>query len=312
MPDTKTLQDETAIERAIERLAEESRAREVPKNTPEPVSTPEISESESPTAEAVQAEPHTVREIAIEFRRLENHGIFAPGRVPNRTTEEFRLIKRSVLLNVQAARAAQSKNSNLIMVTSVRQGEGKSFVSFNLALSLAAEINTTVLLIDADPSRASILGHLGVEAEKGLIDLLRDGEDKFSDVLLKTNVEQLAILPAGEPDPLSSELLASSRAANLLDEISRRYDIVILDAPPALATTETTGLALHVGQIIFVVDAGKTTKSAIKESLNLIRACANVGFVLNRAEFQFGSTRFGSYYKYYKKSYTKYRKTVRP
>ena len=180
-------------------------------------------------------------------------------------------------------------------------------------MSLAAETDTSVLLIDADPSRASILRHLDVKADRGLLDLLRESSLDFSDVLLRTNVERLSILPAGEPDPLSTELLAGSAAANLFEEVSRRYAnrIVILDTPPALATTEPSALSPHVGQIVFVVDAGSTTKSAIKESLNLISACPNIGFVLNRAEPQFGSAHFGSYYGYYKKSYKKYYKSLR-
>ncbi len=180
-------------------------------------------------------------------------------------------------------------------------------------MSLAAETDTTVLLIDADPSRASILRHIGVKADRGLLDLLREPVLEFSDVLLRTNMERLSILPAGEPDPLSTELLAGSAAANLLEEVSHRYPdrMVILDTPPVLATSEASALSLHVGQIVFVVDAGSTSKSAIKESLNLISACSNIGFVLNRAEPQFGSAHFGSYYGYYKKSYKKYYKALR-
>lgn len=319
MSDTKDLQPESAIERAIERLAEAPRpAREV---RPASVSAPSPIEPEGdappiedrPTIDAVPGLPRVVRQIDIDFGRLESRGIFSPGRAPNRTTEEFRLIKRVALLNVQAAEAAGSKNPNLIMVTSSRQKEGKSFVALNLALSLAAETDTTVLLIDADPSRASVLGHLGVTADRGFLDLLRDPDLDFSEVVLRTDLERLSILPSGDPDPLSTELMAGAAAANLLEEISRRYAdrFVILDTPPTLATSEPSALALHVGQIVFVVDAGATSKNAIKESLNLIGACPNIGFVLNRAEPQFGSAQFGSYYGYYKKSYKKYYKSRR-
>ncbi len=313
MSETKTIKTESVIERAIERradaplpssTAEAARGREGPPIPEQP--------SDIPVAEPMPGTAPAAKEITVDLRRLESQGIFSPDRAPNRTTEEFRLIKRTVRLNVQAATEAQSKNPNLIMVTSSHQGEGKSFVSLNLALSLAAETDATVLLIDADPSRASVISHLGVKVEKGLLDLLRDEDLGFSDVVLRTNIKRLTILPAGYPDPLSSELLAGSTAAHLLEEISQRYPdrIVILDAPPVLATTETTALALHAGQIIFVVDSRKTTKSAIKESLNLISTCPNIGFVLNRAEPQIGSERFGSYYNYYTKSYKKYYKSA--
>ncbi len=319
MSDTKDLQPESAIERAIGRLAEAPRPAQTPKpalaSGPSPIK-PERAPSpvaNRPAADAAPGLPRIARQIDIDLSQLESQGIFSPARAPNRTTEEFRLIKRAALLNVQAAKVAGSKNPNLIMVTSSQQKEGKSFVSLNLALSLAAETDTSVLLIDSDPSRASILRHLDVKADKGLLDLLREPDLDFADVLLRTNVERLSILPAGEPDPLSTELLAGSAAANLFEEVTGRYPdrIVILDSPPVLATTEPSALSVHVGQIVFVVDAGSTSKSAIKEALNLISACPNVGFVLNRAEPQFGSVQFGSYYGYYKKSYKKYYKSLR-
>ncbi len=319
MSDTKDQQPKSAIERAIERLAEAPRPAQAAKpaaaSAPSPIAP--VRESppvvDLPSADAAQVLPRVVRKIDIDLGKLESQGIFSPGRAPNRTTEEFRLIKRVALLNIQAAKVAGSKNTNLIMVTSSRQKEGKSFVSLNLALSLAVETDTTVLLIDADPSRASVLGRLEVKADRGFLDLLRDPDLDYSDVVMRTNLDRLAILPSGNPDPLSTELLAGSAAANLLEEVSQRYPdrIVILDASPALATSEPSALSLHVGQIVFVVDAGSTSKSAIKESLNLIGACPNIGFVLNRAEPQFGSAHFGSYYGYYKKSYKKYYKSFR-
>lgn len=319
MSDTKDLQPESAIERAIERLAEAPRPAQAAKSASASAPLPIKQERDSPlavdlpSADSAPGLPRVVRQIDIDLGKLESQGIFSPGRAPNRTTEEFRLIKRVTLLNVQAARVAGSKNPNLIMVTSSRQKEGKSFVSFNLALSLAAETDTTVLFIDADPSRASVLGRLGVKADRGFLDLLRDPDLDYSDVVLRTNLDRLSIMPSGDPDPLSTELLAGSAAANLLKEVSHRYPdrIVILDAPPALATSEPSALSLHVGQIVFVVDARSTSKNAIKESLNLISACPNIGFVLNRAEPQFGSAQFGSYYGYYKKSYKKYYKSLR-
>ena len=316
MSDTKDLQPESAIERAIERLAAAPRPAQTVNPAPASPIEPERDPwpvEDRPATHAAPGLPRVVRQIDIDLGRLETQGIFSPARAPNRTTEEFRLIKRVALHNVHAAREAGSKNPNLIMVTSSRQKEGKSFVSFNLALSLAAETDTTVLLIDADPSRASIIRHLGMTAGPGFLDLLRDPDLDFSDVVLRTNVERLSILPAGDPDSLSTELLAGSAAANLLEEVSHRYAnrIVILDASPVLATSEPSALSLHVGQIVFVVDARSTSKSAIKESLKLIGVCPNIGFVLNRAEPQFGSAHFGSYYKYYKKSYKKYYKSLR-
>jgi exopolysaccharide/PEP-CTERM locus tyrosine autokinase len=199
------------------------------------------------------------------------------------------------------------------MVTSSREGEGKTFVAINLAMSLAAERDKKVLLIDADLSDPSILKRLGIRAERGLIDVLDDASIDLADVLLRTNVEGLSVLPAGHPHPLSTELLASARMEQFMSEIAQRYvdRVIVLDAPPVLATSESAALALHVGQIAFVVEASRTSQSAVKEALGLISICPDIGFVLNKAPFQFGATRFGSYYKSYDKSYYRGKKKIK-
>ena len=324
MTELKDLNRESSlIERAIQKLAE------APATHPAATPVVPVSRSAPPASGVGHKIPHpagtTLEEpdqaptkqsqhkIQVNFRRLESFGIFSPSQGHNRTTEEFRLIKRSVLLNVAQARQEGSKNPNLIMVTSSRQGEGKSFVAFNLAMSMAAESDTSVLLIDADSTRSSVLRTLGIQADQGLIDLLRDDSKRYSDVVLKTDIERLSILPAGPRDPLSTEILASASAANLLEEISKRYAdrIVILDAPPVLATSEPSAIALHAGQIVFVVDAWSTTKTVLKEALNLIGMYPRIGFVLNRAEFEIGSARFGSYYESYKDSYSSNAKSLK-
>lgn len=331
MTELKDLKRESSlIERAIQKLAETPAAKSAvpPKAAPakpapkEAKPRPETLRAEEPTAprKAFHREEPKLpslgqddtkaarKKIQINFKRLESYGIFTPQLGPNRTTEEFRLIKRAALLNMAQARQEGAKNPNLMMVTSARQGEGKSFTAFNLAISIAAETDTTVLLIDADATRSSVAKTLGIQVEEGLLDLLRGNGKAFSDVVLKTDIERLSILPAGQPDPLSTEILAGGQAGELLHEISHRYRdrIVILDAPPVLATSEPSALALHVGQIVFVVDAQRTTKSALKEALNLIHICPRIGFVLNRAEFEIGSARFGSYYQTYKDAYGGY------
>ena len=122
-----------------------------------------------------------------------------------------------------------------------------------------------------------------------------------SDVLLETNIEGLMLLPAGPKRSLSAELYGSDRMGRFLDQIVRDYptSIVVFDAPPVLATGEPSALAQHMGQILFVVESEKTSHSTIAEALQLVNICPNIGFVFNKARFQFGSVRFGSYYDYY-------------
>jgi protein-tyrosine kinase len=249
---------------------------------------------------APQQEP-AVRRLEIDSAMLARAGIFTPESTVNRTTEEFRLIKRAVLARADLARADGAPNADLVMVTSTREGEGKTFVALNLAFSLAAEQDRSVMLVDADPAKSSVAQCLGIEVEHGLTDLLRDGGASLSDVVIPTSIRGLSIVPAGERDPLGAELFASDRMGGLLQTFCRAApdSIVILDAPPVLATSEPSSLARHVDQAVLVVEADRTSRAAITEALNLIAICPHIGLVLNRARFRFGAVRFGAYYKPY-------------
>jgi protein-tyrosine kinase len=241
--------------------------------------------------------------VDIDARRLARAGMFTPGTTVNRTTEEFRLIKRVVLERADKARADGIANANLIMVTSTREGEGKTFVALNLAFSLAAEQGRLVILVDADPAKSSIAQFLQVPAEHGLIDLLQDDRLQPEDAVLPTSITGLSILPAGRRHALGAELFASDRMGALLQAlcVATPHAILILDAPPVLATSEPSALARHVDQTVLVVEADKTSRAAIIEALNLIGICPHIGLVLNKARFRFGAVRFGAYYKSYYK-----------
>lgn len=227
--------------------------------------------------------------------------MFTPESTVNRTMEEIRLIKRAVLERIDKARAEGAGNANLVMVTSTREGEGKTFIALNLAFSLAAERDRSVILIDADPAKSSIAHLLGLQVEHGLMDLLQDGAVDLEDVVLPTSVANLSIVPSGHHHALAAELFASDRMGTLLHTLGRvaPHGIVILDAPPVLATSEPSALARHVDQAVLVIEADKTSRAAIGEALNLIAMCPHIGLVLNKARFRFGAVRFGAYYKTY-------------
>jgi exopolysaccharide/PEP-CTERM locus tyrosine autokinase len=249
------------------------------------------------------ARPPVAARVEIDPRRLARAGMFTPGSSVNRTTEEFRLIKRAVLERVDKARAEGVANANLVMVTSTREGEGKTFVALNLAFSLAAEQGRSAVLVDADPAKSSVAQFLQLQVERGLIDLLQDDTAEPNGVLLPTSIEGLSILPAGHRHALGAELFASDRMGALLRAlcVALPQAIVVLDAPPVLATSEPSALARHVDQTVLVVEADKTNRAAIIEALNLIGICPHIGLVLNKARFRFGAVRFGAYYKSYYK-----------
>ncbi|HBX74332.1 MAG TPA: exopolysaccharide biosynthesis protein, partial [Halieaceae bacterium] len=179
-------------------------------------------------------------QVHIPFDALHAQGFLTPAIPRSAIAEEFRTIKRPLLKNASGNSASPIANANLIMVTSALQGDGKTFSSINLALSIAMERDKTVLFVDADVLKATAGHRLGIPAgTPGLIDVLRR-EAKPEDVILRTNMEKLRILPAGTADEHATELLASENMHQFMLELSARYPdrIIVFDSPPLLLTTE--------------------------------------------------------------------------
>ena len=243
------------------------------------------------------------RSVELDFERLQELGFITPNRARTRTTEEFRLIKRALLQGVSAARAEGRRNPNLVMITSAAPSEGKTFNAINLAISIALEPDLNTLLIDADLVKPSILSTLGIEAGRGLVDIIESGDFNLADVLIRTNIEGMSLLGAGTPNLMATELLASERMHRFVDEVAQRYNdrIVIFDAPPILATSEASVIAEHMSQIVFVIEADRTSQSRAREALDMIGSGPRVGLVLNKASARFGARQFGGYYKPYSK-----------
>lgn len=250
----------------------------------------------APGAAARQAGPGAPaqRRGAIDFERLADAGYLTPETSDTLTAEEFRLVKRQLLGTVAQRGPGVTRNANLILVGSAMPKEGKTFCAINLALSIAAERDLTVLLIDADVSKPEIVTRLGLEGGHGLTDVIADRSIDMADCLIRTNVPNLTVLPAGRPHTLATELFASERMTDIIQEIARRYNdrIVIFDSPPALVTSAASVLAGHVGQVVFVVAAEQTSESELKEGLQLMGACPIVQLLLNRSRFFPGGRRF--------------------
>jgi len=240
-------------------------------------------------------EPSPSRRIEIDFARLKSRGFVTPDAPASQIAEEFRVIKRPIIRN--ALGEARVPRGNLVMVTSALPGEGKTFTSLNLALSIATEIDNTVLLVDGDVAHPSIPGLLNAPHGPGLLDLLTRDDLDFADAMVKTNVDKLSVLPGGSRHRRSTELLASDQMVSLLKELASRYPdrIVIFDSPPLLATTEARVLASHMGQIVMVVAADATSQHAVNQALATVEGCDIVLMVLNKAS----RTDVGAYYGYY-------------
>ena len=214
-------------------------------------------------------------------------------------SDEYRRIKRPLLANAFGKTASLVERGNLILVTSSVPGEGKTHIAVNLALSIAQERDHTVLLVDCDINKQGGSRMLGVDNRPGLVDVLENDNITVGDARLSTDVPELTVLSAGKQHEYMTELLASQRRARLVDEIASRYDdrVIIFDGPPLLPTPQTQVLATLVGQIVFVIEAGKTSQAVVEEAAEMIPDDKAIGLVMNKSEGL--SSHSGSYYGYY-------------
>lgn len=237
----------------------------------------------------------THQKININFFQLQDAGMLTPGDAKSRLAEEYRAIKRPLLKNAFGQGILEIPRGNLIMVTSSLPGEGKSFTTINLAISMAMEMDRTVLLVEADVAKPSICQYFGIpNPSLGLVDYLARPELELSDVLLHTNIPKLTLLTAGGRNPTSAELLNSQKMRDLMDELSSRYTdrVVIFDSPPLLLSAEAITLSAFMGQILLVIEAGKTPQAMVKEALALLDSNQTIGVVLNKnrtaAKYSYG------------------------
>jgi receptor protein-tyrosine kinase len=249
-----------------------------------PKSTEELTASSADSQSQIQSQESKKETLMLNGDRLTERGFIYSAGSAHHIQEEFRHIKRKLLNNAFGPASKTLKNSNLIMVSSSNPNEGKTFISINLALSIALEQEKTVLLVDADVLRPSIHRELEFESKQGLLEYLLDKVTSLSDVIYNTNVANLKIIPAGKPHHLTNELLASTKMATLAEELAQRYPdrIVIFDCPPILGVTETPVLSSLVGQAVVVVEESTTKLEDVKKAVSQLNEDIAVGFVMNK------------------------------
>jgi exopolysaccharide/PEP-CTERM locus tyrosine autokinase len=239
--------------------------------------------------------------VDIDLSALSAQGYLVPGAERSRLLDEFRAVKRPLLANAVGSKGRDPvERGNLIMITSSLPGEGKTFTSVNLAISMALELNQSVLLVDADPTRMALAERLGIaRGHKGLIDLLLDSGLDLSDVELATNVDNLSYLPAGSQHQLATELFGSQAMASLLVRLAAHAQqrIVVFDAPPLLHAAEARALAPQMGQVVLVVQASGIPRGSVQHALHLLEECPLVLTLLNQARGVVASSPYG-YYAY--------------
>jgi protein-tyrosine kinase len=254
-----------------------------------------------PESQAVPV-PRSGKLITVNFSALRAAGLIAVDDEERRVAGEFRQIKRPLIAGALGRGTPAVPNGRTIMVASALPGEGKSFTSVNLALNMALEKDTSVLLVDSDLPKPQISRVFGVSQEPGLVDALVDETEDIESFVMQTNMRGLSVLPAGRHDPTATELLASNRmeqlVGNLMSADPRR--IVLFDSPPLLLTTESRALAGAVGQIVIVVRAESTTHQAVVDAIACIPEGKSVGLVLNQsraepAHVYYGYGDYGDY-----------------
>jgi exopolysaccharide/PEP-CTERM locus tyrosine autokinase len=275
------------IERVAELLGSVPQTHRKPSAAGEGADTPEpnlIEQAAGDSGRRFDRTTRTTRTLNVDLERLRKQSIITPDGERTPIAESFRRIKRKILANVANPKAGAP--ANLVLVTSALAGEGKTFCAINLAISIALEMDRTVLLVDTDVAKPSVPQALGLEAEKGLMDVLLDRRIDLAEVLCKTDIVKLTLLPAGSAHQHATELLASDAMRALLQEMAARYHdrIIIFDSPPLLAASEAGVLASQMGQIVMVVEAGKTSEAALKDALGRIESSNVAGLLLNKGE----------------------------
>jgi exopolysaccharide/PEP-CTERM locus tyrosine autokinase len=251
----------------------------------------------------VAGPPEGVVNPDISFGELDLEGILSREGGRSQLAEEYRMIKRPLLLKVASSATEEvERPANLVMVSSSLSGEGKTFTSINLAVSIAMEMDRTVLLIDADLARPGLSRLLNITERQGLTECLKDEQLDLGQFLLRTDVPKLTVLPAGQRHDRATELLASNAMRSRLHEMASRYPdrILIFDSPPLLVTSEASVLASQMGQVVMVVEFGKTAQYLVKEALTQLDDRQDVSLLLNKSRDDIFSSagRYGYGYGY--------------
>lgn len=246
-----------------------------------------------------QPTPKTSLTVAVKDRLQEANMLVSGSQLDESFADEYRRIKRPLLSNAFGKTASLVGRGNLILVTSSIPGEGKTHTATNLALSIAREKDHTVLLVDCDINKYGVTKLFGLTDKRGLTDVLESDSLSVGDVLLRTDIPELSIISAGRSTEHITEMLASQKMSDFVSELTSRYDdrVIIFDAPPVLPTPQTLVLAGLIGQIVFVIEAGKTPQILVKEALEIIPQDKATNLVMNKCEGV--SNRGGYYYGYY-------------
>lgn len=225
-------------------------------------------------------------DLALDRQRMKEYGLLTPEDEDSSLLEQYRMVKRRLISQAFGKSLNGTNPSNLIEVTSSLDGEGKTFTTFNLGVSIAMERDVTVLLVDADLTRRSLTRIAGLSEAKGLTEFLTGEIDDLAEVVFRTDLPRMSIIPAGASHPEAPELVASDSMRACTRELAGRYSdrLILFDTTPLLMNSQAATLASHMGQVLLVVEAGRTSEAAVRDSVALFAeadVCRNL--LLNKS-----------------------------
>ncbi len=232
---------------------------------------------------------------SIALVALEGAGMVVARAARTRISEEYRIVIGRVLRALRDE-VSGTALSNLLMVTSARPGEGKSFSALNLAGSIAQHSTEKVLLVDLDAKLRPISALLGVGDRLGFHDMVADQTLRPEDVILNTAISSMTFLPVGSRSGELTDSTSVRPITPVITRLARRFPkhLIMLDAPPCLSTSDPHTIAPHVGQVVMVIEAERTQRSEVEAALDLVRVCPTITMLLNKVRLTTSHT-FGAY-----------------
>lgn len=228
----------------------------------------------------------------FDTRRLRDLGLIDWAAPRSQVTEEFRLVKRELLRHITAKNKDTGTQRNLVMVTSAWAGEGKTFTTLNLAISIAMEPNRRVLLFDACGNRDSMESLLQSVPHCGWRDAIAKGGPSIDAIVLNTDIPQVELVVPGHGRPDDAAPLASDRFRELIRELAAGCDdrIVLIDAPPCLVSSDPAVLAAIAGTTLLVVEANRTQQQSVEAATEILRASTDLHLILNKTQLAVTAT----------------------
>lgn len=282
------------IERAMERARRGGQTGDTVTRPGQAVSAQAVAEASGASATPVTRAP----EAELDFRLLRAQGMLTPDDDQRALHEQYRLVKRTLIAHAFSGKTVGVNPANLIQVTSSVAGEGKTFTSFNLGMSLAMEVDFTALVVDADLTQRALTRLAGLSGRPGLTEVLEGSVTDLADVIHRTNAPRLALLPAGAGHARATELVASEAMRRVTRELATRYSdrLILLDSTPLCRDSQAATLAGHMGQVVVVVEAGRTPETVVREATGLLDdAAARAGLLLNKSPRGQGYAYYGGY-----------------